>query len=524
MRINSPVTNIERQLQDGEYIVSKTDVKGRITYVNSPFIEISGFTTEELIGKAHNIVRHPDMPPAAYADLWRTLQSGKPWQGMVKNRCKNGDHYWVQANANPIWEKGRIVGFMSLRTKPSRAQVEEAERIYRLFREGRATGLTVRQGRIVRAGLLGYLERLTRLSIAQRIAGVSALAGLSLAGHGALGLWPGSLGESTTWLRNALNIMTPVSLLLLAWLPWFIRKALLLPLEDSVQNCQQIAAGELSMGSSVNADNETGRLRHAIRTMTGNLASIVNDVRAAATHLSDAAGEVKSTSNTLSQATSEQAASVEETSASIEQMSSSINQNTDNAKVTDSMASQAARQAGEGGVAVKETVAAMKSIAGKIGIIDDIAYQTNLLALNAAIEAARAGEHGKGFAVVAAEVRKLAERSQIAAQEIGELASGSVEKAESAGKLLDQMLPSINKASELVQEITAASSEQSSGVGQLNTAMVQLNQITQQNASASEELATTAEEMSGQAMQLQELMAFFNVDASATSATQRSTH
>jgi uncharacterized phage infection (PIP) family protein YhgE len=169
-------------------------------------------------------------------------------------------------------------------------------------------------------------------------------------------------------------------------------------------------------------------------------------------------------------------------------------------------------------VSIHPEVAAMKSIASKIGIIDDIAYQTNLLALNAAIEAARAGEHGKGFAVVAAEVRKLAERSQIAAQEIGELARGSVSKAESAGKLLDQMLPSINKASDLVQEITAASTEQSSGVGQINTAMDQLNQLTQQNASASEELAATAQEMSGQAEELQRVMGFFKMRSGAAFA------
>ena len=190
-------------------------------------------------------------------------------------------------------------------------------------------------------------------------------------------------------------------------------------------------------------------------------------------------------------------------------MSASITQNTENARVTDGMASKASKEANEGGAAVKATVAAMKSIAGKIGIIDDIAYQTNLLALNAAIEAARAGEHGKGFAVVAAEVRKLAERSQVAAQEIGEVASSSVELAEKAGSLLDEIVPSIAKTSDLVQEITAASEEQASGVSQINTAMSQLNQSTQQNASSSEELAATAEEMSGQAEQLQQLMSFF---------------
>jgi methyl-accepting chemotaxis protein len=196
----------------------------------------------------------------------------------------------------------------------------------------------------------------------------------------------------------------------------------------------------------------------------------------------------------------------------MEQMTASISQNTENAKVTDGMAAKAAKEAAEGGDAVGKTVDDMKSIASKIGIIDDIAYQTNLLALNAAIEAARAGEHGKGFAVVAAEVRKLAERSQVAAQEIGNLAASSVKQAERAGTLLTEMVPTIRKTSDLVQEIASASSEQSSGVGQINSAMGQLNQATQQNASASEELAATAEELGSQAEQLQQTMTFFRLD------------
>ena len=316
--------------------------------------------------------------------------------------------------------------------------------------------------------------------------------------------------------QRLILILSASSILIALGFAFWVTRSITRPLGEAVGVANQLAAGDLTAQIEVTSTDETGQLLQAMKNMVGKLSSIIGEVRGSADALSSASEEISATAQSISQATSEQAASVEETSASIEQMSASINQNTDNAKVTDGMASQAAKQAISGGEAVKGTVSAMKSIAGKIGIIDDIAYQTNLLALNAAIEAARAGEHGKGFAVVAAEVRKLAERSQIAAQEIGELASGSVEKAESAGKLLDEIVPAISKTSDLVQEIAAASTEQSSGVGQINTAMGQLNQITQQNASASEELAATAEEMSGQAMQLQELMAFFKVDASAT--------
>jgi hypothetical protein len=251
---------------------------------------------------------------------------------------------------------------------------------------------------------------------------------------------------------------------------------------------------------------------NAMQNMIGKLTQIIGEVSTAADNLTNAAGQVSATAQSLSQSSSEQAASVEETTSSMEQMTASIAQNTENAKVTDGMASKAAKEAAEGGEAVNKTVEDMKSIAGKIGIIDDIAYQTNLLALNAAIEAARAGDHGKGFAVVAAEVRKLAERSQVAAQEIGGLAGSSVKQAERAGTLLTEMVPSIRKTSDLVQEIASASSEQSSGVAQINGAMGQLNQATQQNASASEELAATAEELGAQAEQLQQTMTFFRLD------------
>ena len=305
--------------------------------------------------------------------------------------------------------------------------------------------------------------------------------------------------------------------LLIAWL---ITRQVTSGINSGVGIAKRIADGDLTVKADqalLAQKDEVGELVQAMDRMSSKLREIIGSVITGADNITAASEQTSATAQSLSQGASEQAASVEETTASVEEMSASIEQNTENAKVTDTMASKAATDAGEGGEAVRKTVDAMKAIAEKISIIDDIAYQTNLLALNAAIEAARAGEHGKGFAVVAAEVRKLAERSQVASQEIGEVAKGSVSLAEKAGELLDEIVPAIQKTSDLVQEISAASTEQSSGANQINQAMEQLNSITQQSASSSEELASTSEEMNGQAEQLQQLVSFFNIDGGSAS-------
>ncbi|MCP4276943.1 MAG: methyl-accepting chemotaxis protein, partial [Gammaproteobacteria bacterium] len=255
----------------------------------------------------------------------------------------------------------------------------------------------------------------------------------------------------------------------------------------------------------------------AMSSMQQKLIQVIGDVSSNAENISGASSEVNVTAQNMSQAASEQAANVEKTAASIEQMSASINQNNENAQVTDGIATDSSNSAEEGGKAVSETVEAMRQIADKIKIIEDIAYQTNMLALNAAIEAARAGEHGKGFAVVAAEVRKLAERSSTAASEISELSGNSVAIAENAGGLLEKMLPGIKKTADLVQEITAASEEQSTAASQISGAMSQLDKVTQLNASASEELAATANEMRDRAESLQDAISFFSLDNAVAS-------
>ncbi len=283
---------------------------------------------------------------------------------------------------------------------------------------------------------------------------------------------------------------------------------------------QDIAGGNLDF--EVRARSENDELMKAIATMVKRLSEVVQGVKAAADNVASGSQEMTTSSGQLSQGATEQAASIEEVSSSMEEMGSNSRQNADNATQTEKIALKAANDAKEGGEAVARTVDAMKQISGKISIIGEIARQTNLLALNAAIEAARAGEHGKGFAVVASEVRKLAERSQKAAGEITELSGTSVAVAEKAGELLGRILPDVQKTAELVQEITAASREQDNGVAQINKALQQLDQVIQQNASGSEEMSSTSEELAGQAAQLQEMIAFFRVDSSAASVLSKS--
>ncbi len=508
MRTNLPVTQNEVELSNEKSIVSKTDLKGLITYINPYFMEVSGFTEEELMGAPQNIVRHPDMPPEAFADMWRVLKSGLPWTGLVKNRCKNGDFYWVLANVTPIVERGQPVGYMSVRSRPSREQVAAAAAIYRRFREGNARDLAIHHGAVVKTGFMAKLAGLRDMRLSLRIA-------LSLGLPAALMM----VVAATTMMSGGHSWMlglelAAVAILLASWLA--LHGAIVTPLQMATRVARAIAGGDLTQQVRVERGDDTGRLLQALQQMSANLVAVVGDVRANVEAIHLGSREIAQGNMDLSGRTEAQASSLEETAASMEEFASTVKQNAENAQQGNHLAHSASDVARKGGDAVSEvgeTMAGISASAKKIveiiGLIDGIAFQTNILALNAAVEAARAGEQGRGFAVVASEVRNLAQRSAGAAKEIRQLIHDSVQKVDAGGRLVDhatttmqEIVQSVRHVTDLMSEISAASHEQSQGIDQVNQAVAQMDQVTQQNAALVEQAAAAAASLEDQAARL----------------------
>jgi aerotaxis receptor len=518
MRMNLPVTQYDYDYPAEHMLVSMTDTKGHITHCNHAFVEVSGFTYEELIGQPHNLVRHPDMPPQAYKDMWSTIGRGHPWTGLVKNRRKNGDHYWVQANVTPILLNGKPAGYMSVRIKPSRQDVAAAEALYaqmRITTGDRQCAFELRGGDVHYRGLRGLLGRLGRINLTTRLA-------LALVAMTLLGLAPSVLGDhSVTQVAIQFGALALGSLGVLAW----FQSSVIGAIGQAQRFADSLAGCNLTSDISGDYPAPLGALLKSLRQIQINLQAVVGDVREEISNFTRSAAEIASGGLDLSARTESQASSLEETAASMEQLSSTVRQTADTAAQVAVRSSESNEIVVEGGAAVHQVGVAMQAIDASsskvreiIGVIEGIAFQTNILALNAAVEAARAGEQGRGFAVVAAEVRALAQRSAVAAKEIRELIADSAthitsgtQQMRTATQTIDRVVVAVREVGELIQLITSATKEQATGISQVNEAVTQLDTVTQQNAALVEESAASSNELNGSAVTLARAVQVFQL-------------
>jgi aerotaxis receptor len=356
MRTNLPVTHQEFVIPEGVTLVSTTDLQSRITYCNPAFVAVSGFDREELIGQPHNLVRHPDMPTEAFRDMWATLASGSPWSALVKNRRKNGDHYWVVANATPVVENGQAVGYMSVRTKPTRQQVQEAEALYARLRSETASGhpsFALHHGRVVRTGLAGRLQRMAQLTLGKRIA-------ISSVGLAAVGL---VIGEYAASHGTAAHVGAGAALLVIATLAALsLRNQILSRLTQSIAFANQMAAGDLSARFKGESNGEFGELSRALNQLNVNLQAVVSDVRHEVEGVQVASNEIAAGNADLSSRTESQASSLEETAASMEQLTSTVQQSANSSREASVLSQRSATVAREGNDAMNQVVATMDDI------------------------------------------------------------------------------------------------------------------------------------------------------------------
>ncbi len=480
MRLNLPVSSREVTVAETANILSTTDLQGTITYANPDFVAISGFTEDELLGEHHNTVRHPDMPEAAFADLWQTLQANKSWMGVVKNRCKNGDHYWVSAFATPVCRDGKVVEYQSVRTRPQPEQIQAAEALYAQLRGGRVA-------KSLRCAL-GLRERTALLAAA----------------GGAFGVVLGSLLAATPVAATVAGLALGGAIAVAVTMS-------LAPLSRLAQQARRVGHNPVGQLIYTGRKDEVGEIAFAMKMLETEVGAMVGRIADCSRQLSDHARDLLGAMHGSTQSASRQQQETDLIATAIQQMSASVQDVALNAQRTAEVAARADSEAASGREIVGLTGNSITRLAGDIqqaaevihqleshsqeisrvlDVIHGIAEQTNLLALNAAIEAARAGDQGRGFAVVADEVRQLASRTSSATTDIqsmiGSLQAGarqavdvmqrSREQAQHSVSHADQAEHSLGGINSRVNEISAMSSQIAAAVDQQSSASEEITQ------------------------------------------------
>lgn len=490
----------ESLMDDHTTLMSTTDLNSYITHVNDAFVKVSGYSRHEMLSQPHNMVRHSDMPKAAFADMWRTLKQGEPWSGIVKNRPKHGGHYWVRANAIPQVRNGKTIGYMSIRTKASEEEVAAVEPLYQALREDRSNK-RLYKGRVISKRWWG---KLSAIPLRWRVRSIMSAFYLLLA--------------ASLLALSAPVIAVLASALILLLTTLVLEWQIVRPVENVARQALCVATGERNSVDPLPRSDELGLTLRAVGQLGLMCRWLINDVSTQVNSVSDGSDVLARGNEDLNQRTQETVVNVQQTVATMSQMAASVQNNSQTAAEADKLSLAASGAAAQGGQAMHRVVQTMEDIADstqRIGsittLINDIAFQTNILALNAAVEAARAGEQGRGFAVVAGEVRHLASRSATAANEIRQLIEASASKVQSgseqvhaAGRTMDDIVSQVQNVTQLIAQISQSTSEQATGLSDLTRAVAKLDEITQKNAGLVAESANVSAMVKHRASRLQD--------------------
>ncbi len=532
MKRNLPITQHEIDYAESDVFVTRTDPKGIITYANDSFVEISGFSREELVGKNHNVVRHPDMPEWAFADLWKTVKSGHPWRGLVKNRAKNGDFYWVRATVSPIADNGKTVGYLSLRKKPSRAEVAHAEALYKAASApfGRWSPSFWFRNFSLGAKLQILIQPLVLLLFGTAtVVLYQSLKPVVYDGDRLRGLLLGMV---------AMQIALQVALY--ALIAWVARCYVTRPFREIRDHLCGLVNGNMLGQVDISGRDEMGEIQCVVQSAKVLLGSIIDQISTATKHIDARARHLDGNMSRMEEGSHAQSAAASQMAAAIEQMSVNVDQVSENTEDVRQVSEHSKALADDGGQIVTQVVQDMSGIAkvvvdsantiqelgqksdqiqGIVGAIKEIADQTNLLALNAAIEAARAGEHGRGFAVVADEVRGLAEKTRQSTQQIARMTeeirgstSHAVTEVGAAVEMVKSGSSLAEKAGGAIIEINQGALKVLNGVSDIASSMKEQSLATrniavnvERVAQMSEQAGLTVREVSESVRQLKAL-------------------